>query len=82
MQYSLQACRVSILLTYLRLIEGAIKGIGVGTGGGGLPYKSEGGLVGKFKLNPQGRPMWVWLKLKLKEISVCHQCQGFFYVQY
>ena len=22
-------------------------------------------LVGKFKLNPQGRPMWVWLKVKL-----------------
>ena len=35
MQYSLQACRLSILVTYLRLIEGAIKGIGVGTGGGG-----------------------------------------------
>ena len=34
MQYSLQACRVSILVTYLRLIEGAIKGIGVGTGRG------------------------------------------------
>ena len=32
--YSLQACRVSILVTYLRLIEGAIKGIGVGTGRG------------------------------------------------
>ena len=52
MQYSLQACRVSILVTYLRLIEGAIKGIGVGTGGGGLPYKSDGGLVGKFKFSP------------------------------
>ena len=35
MQYSLQACRLSILVTYLRLIEGAIKGIGVGTGEGG-----------------------------------------------
>ena len=22
-------------------------------------------LVGKLKLNPQGRPLWVWLKLKL-----------------
>ena len=82
MQYSLQACRVSILVTYLRLIEGAIKGIGVGTGGGVSHIKVTGMLVGKFKLNPQGRPMWVWLKLKLKEISVCHQCQGFFYVQY
>ena len=78
MQYSLQACRLSILVTYLRLIEGAIKGIGVGTGegGGGVSHmKVTGMLVGKFKLNPQGRPMWVWLKLQLKEISVCHQSQ-------
>ena len=76
MQYSLQACRLSILVTYLRLIEGAIKGIGVVTGGGGVSHmKVTGMLVGKFKLNPQGRPMWVWLKLKLKEISVCHQSQ-------
>ena len=27
--------------------------------------KVTGMLVGKLKLNPQGRPMWVWLKLKL-----------------
>ena len=58
------------MVTYLRLIEGAIKGIGVGTGGGVSHIKVTGMLVGKFKLNPQGRPMWVWLKLKLKEISV------------
>ena len=59
------------------------KGIGVwDRGRGGSHIKVTGMLVGKFKLNPQGRPMWVWLKLKLKEISVCHQCQGFFYVQY
>ena len=32
----------------------------------GYPHiKVTGMLVGKFKLNPQGRPMWVWLKLKL-----------------
>ena len=27
--------------------------------------KVTGMLIGKFNLNPQGRPMWVWLKLKL-----------------
>ena len=27
--------------------------------------KVMGMLVRKLKLNPQGRPMWVWLKLKL-----------------
>ena len=52
MQYSLQACRVSILVTYLRLIEGAIKGIGVGTGGGGLPYKSDGDAGRKIQIKP------------------------------
>ena len=41
-----------------------------GEGGGWgdrLPYEGEasGMLVGKFKLNPEGRPVWVWLKLKL-----------------
>ena len=73
MQYSFQVCRVSMLVTYLKLIERA-RGRGLGPEGV-LPYKSDGVLVGKFKLNPQGRPMWVWLKLKLKEISVCHQSQ-------
>lgn len=53
------------MVTYLRLIEGAIKGIGVGTGGGVSHIKVTGMLVVKFKLNPQGRPMWVWFKLKL-----------------
>ena len=54
MQYSLQACRLSIqLITYLRLIEGAIKGIGVGTGGGGgLPYKSDGYAGRKIQIKP------------------------------
>ena len=56
MQYSLQACWVSILVTYLRLIEGAIKGIGVGTGGvgggGGLPYKSDGDAGQKIQIKP------------------------------
>ena len=55
MQYSLQACRLSIqLVTYLRLIEGAIKGIGVGTGGGGggLPYKSDGYAGRKIQIKP------------------------------
>ena len=32
---------------------------------GGLPYESDGNLVGKLKSNLSGRPMWVWLKLKL-----------------
>ena len=32
---------------------------------GVLPYKSDGDLVGKIKLNPSGRPMWVCFKLKL-----------------
>ena len=32
---------------------------------GGLPFESDGDLVGKLKLNLSGRPMWVWLKLKL-----------------
>ena len=32
---------------------------------GGLPYKVSGILIGKLKLNPQGRPMWVWRRLKL-----------------
>ena len=32
---------------------------------GGLPYKSDGDLVGKLKLNPSGRPILVWVKLKL-----------------
>ena len=35
-------------------------------GGGGYSHiKVTGMLVGKLKLNPYGRPMWVWLKLKL-----------------
>ena len=51
MQYSLQACRLSILVTYLRLIEGAIKGIGVGTGGG-LPYESDGYAGRKIQIKP------------------------------
>ena len=36
-----------------------------GGGGGYSHIKVNGMLVGKLKLNPYGRPMWVWLKLKL-----------------
>ena len=31
--------------------------------------KVKGMLVGKLKLNPWGRPMWVWLKLKVTRPS-------------
>ena len=46
----------------------------------------KGMLVGKFKLNPRGGPMWVWLKLKLTvkgdfcEVSVTAFCK-FLYAQ-
>ena len=30
---------------------------------GRTPKKSEGAALRKINLNPQGRPMWVWLKL-------------------
>ena len=49
----------------------AIKEIGdvatLGGGGGGVepPYESDGDALLKVKIKPQGRPMWVWLKLKL-----------------
>ena len=44
----------------------AIKEIGeVSTLGGGTPYESDGDALLKVKIKPQGRPMWVWLKLKL-----------------
>ena len=33
--------------------------------GGNSHIKVMGVLIGKLKLYPQGRPMWVWLKLKL-----------------
>ena len=33
--------------------------------GGNSHIKVTGMLDGKFKLNPYGGPMWVWLKLKL-----------------
>ena len=40
-------------------------------------------LVGKFKLNSQRRPMWVWLKLKLTPkgdfcvVNVCHSTKRY-----
>ena len=46
--------------------------------------KIKGILVGKLKLNPWGRPMWVWLKLKLSlkgdfcEVSVTAFFANFF----
>ena len=37
-----------------------------------FPMKVTVMLVGKFKLNPQGRPMKVWLKLKLTpDVDFC-----------
>ena len=41
------------------------QGGGGWAGVGRLPREASGMLVGKFKLNPQGRPVWMWLKLKL-----------------
>ena len=40
---------------------------GGGAGLGRLPQEGDasGMLIGKFKLNPYGRPVWMWLKLKL-----------------
>ena len=56
MKYSLQACRVSMLVTYLGLIEGARgrgwdQRRGRGRGGGDSHIKVTAMLVGKFKLN-------------------------------
>ena len=38
---------------------------GGGGGDGEIPYKRDGDARWKFKLNSEGRLMWVWLKLKL-----------------
>lgn len=34
-------------------------------GGGGFHMKGTGMLVGNCQLNPQRRPIWMWLKLNL-----------------
>ena len=34
-----------------------------------------GMLLGKLKLNPQGRPMWLWLKLQLTPKGPFLNCQ-------
>ena len=57
MKYSLQACRVSMLVTYLGLIEGARgrgwdQRRGRGRGEGGLPYKSDGNARRKIQIKP------------------------------
>ena len=40
-------------------------------------------LAGKFKLNPQGRPMQVWLKLKLTpEVDFCVVSVRVFFVNF
>ena len=44
---------------------GDVSTLGGGGWGGEPPYEGDGDALLKVKIKPQGRPMWVWLKLKL-----------------
>ena len=73
MEQNLSIFKSTMVVACVQTSHLAIKEIGdvsnQGAGGGGEggepPYESDGDALLKVKIKPQGRPMWVWLKLKL-----------------